>query len=162
MNRIKKTIAILSLVVLTGVSMNVGATNWKMVQEANNSSEITEYVDLDSIQKIDNKSKKAWVKLVRSDNDCEVLLLGFSKDGKVRLLDYVETGDTNMTPSVSTDWTYVTPDSFEEKAYNQVWSLKERNDVKKKSPNRWERKGEDTVDRAANRVINKMLRHIGW
>ena len=149
---------LLGALLLSGVTAD--ATNWKVARSASEVCEVTEYVDMDSIQKENQKTKKAWVKLVRN-SDTEVLLLSFTKDGKVKLLDYVEGGGFGIS-SVSEEWTNIQPDTFAESAYNLVWPVAERQDKKKRTPNRWERKGENTVDRAADRVINKMLRRIGW
>ena len=64
--------------------------------------------------------------------------------------------------TISKEWEYIEPDSPLSYAYDKIWPVKERKVKKTKQPNRWERKGENTVERAADRVINKALNRIGW
>ena len=141
------------------------AANWKMVQQGNNEGtyeeSVTEFVDLDSIQEVDKNTKKVWVRLFFRDDRQEKILMSFTKDGKMKMLD-ATVGEDNLPGDSSgpVEWENVVPDSYWEKAYNEVWKVKDRKETKKKEPNRWERKGEDTVDRVLNRVIDKAIWRI--
>ena len=154
---ITKTTCLLVIAVCLSTA-TIEASNWKIVQKEDPTTGITEYVDTDSIQEIDYSTRKAWIKLTNTDNHEEMLLLAFTKDGKVKRLDYTENQKSTYLPSVADTWENIQPDSLTEKAYNKIWPVKERKI--KKEPNHWERKGEETANRAANRAINKVLRKI--
>ena len=158
----KKLICIgtIFLTLMTGQITN--AANWKQVLKEDPETGMTEYVDTDSIQKIDYDTRKAWIKITTPKEEPQMLLLAFTKDGQVKLLDYVESNKSpENIPPIADTWENIYPDSFVEKAYNVVWPVKERKIKKESNPNRWEQKGEETANRAANRVINKVLNKIG-
>ena len=139
-------------------SVTVGATHWKSVY-TDEYSTLTEYVDTDSIQKQkDGETRNAWLKFTDASGK-GLFLVSVSKDGMVRLL---KAPDTNTMENmvIATDWTYMEPDTPLSYAYDKIWPVKDRK--KSTNPNRWEQKGEHTVDRACDRVINKVLDRIGW
>lgn len=141
-----------------GMAEITEAANWKMIQNQNTDG-VIEYIDKDSIQKINYNTKKAWVKICEENSTEENMLIAFTKDGKAKLLNY-DKNNKKDPPKELNEWIYITPDTCLEVAYNEVWPKKERAEPKAK--NKWERKGENTVERAVDRIINKTIGKIGW
>lgn len=140
--------------------LSVDATNWKCVY-TEESTAFNEFVDVDSIQRTEEQDvRKAWVK-VDDKTGKGLFLVAVSKDGLVQLLNAPKT-NTIKEFTISEEWAYIEPDSPLTYAYDKIWPVKERKIKKNKQPNRWERKGESTAERAADRVINKALNRIGW
>lgn len=152
-----KTIILLAAINI-GVFGSVEAANWEIIQNKNNEN-IIEYIDKDSIQKINYNTKKAWIKIYQEGNTEENLLIAFTKDGKAKLIDYDKNNKVNP-PEELKEWTNIFPDTYLEVAYNKVWTKKER--IEPKPKNKWERKGEYTVERAVDRILNKTIGRIGW
>lgn len=152
-----KCVAMACTLLLMGC-VSASATNWKSVYK-DEYTELAEYVDTDSVQKhTNNDTRNAWLKFTDPSGK-GLFLVSVTKDGMVKLL---KAPDTNTIENmvIPADWAYIEPDTPLSYAYDKIWPVKERK--KSANPNQWERKGEHTVNRACDRVINKVLDRIGW
>ena len=150
----------LACALLVFSSVTAEATNWKCIHTDEDTS-LSTYIDVDSIQKAKGvDERKAWVKFDDTTGK-GLFLISVTKDGMVQLVKAPKT-NTIKDMTISKEWEYIEPDSPLSYAYDKIWPVKERKVKKTKQPNRWERKGENTVERAADRVINKALNRIGW
>ena len=142
-------------------SVPVFATNWESVfKDADTGLET--FVDTDSIQKYtEHDTRKAWLKFTDKSGK-GLFLVAVSKDGQLCLLERPKSNTIKDVVIMADDFEYIEPDTPLSYAYDKIWPVKERKIKKNKQPNRWERKGEDTVERAADRVINRALNRIGW
>lgn len=137
------------------ISRHSDAANWMMVKQGEEfgtgESAITEFVDIDSIQKTDKTTKKAWIRLFYEGGQEEEFLVLFTKSGMMRMVD-------SNPPHLITneEWQIIEEDSYWEKAYFEIWTEKEREVSKKKKPNNWKDKGKAAAKKAADRVLDQI------
>ena len=133
----KLRVGIVTIVCLSGIciSMHTGAVNWKMVRQGEEfetgDRAITEFVDIDSIQKTDRVTKKALVRLFDERGKETYYMVLFTQNGIMRI-----TGCNPPDSTSNNDWQLIEPGSYWEKAYFEVWSEKERGDPSKKKSNK--------------------------
>lgn len=149
----------LSLVVSLMGMMGTEAVNWKCVYHKEDTA-ITEYVDMDSIQKDDYDTRSVWIRY-EENTKSNTYLVAFRVNGEVKLVSKGTADELEIAP-VPEDWSYAEPDSPLYAVYEKVWPKKERKVKSRHEPNKWERKGEDTVDRAVNHAIDRIMWRWGY
>lgn len=143
---------------ITGM-VSVGAVNWKCVYHKSDTA-ITEYVDMDSVQKDDYDTRTVWIRY-EEDKKSSTYLVAFRVNGEMKLIS-TGTADSLEKAPVPENWAYAEPDSPLYAAYEKVWPKKERKVKSRHEPNKWERKGEDTIDRAVNHAIDRIMWRWGY
>lgn len=143
---------------ITGVTF-AEAVNWKCVYHKSDTV-ITEYVDMDSVQKDDYDTRTVWIRY-EENKKTSTYLVAFKVNGEMKLVSKGTADELEQAP-VPEDWAYAEPDSPLYEAYEKVWPKKERKVKSRHEPNKWERKGEDTVDRAVNHAIDRIMWRWGY
>lgn len=149
--KLKTKLMVLLFFSAVAISMHSDAANWKMVRQGEEfttgEAAVTEFVDIDSIQKTDKTIKKAWIRLFHEDGKNEQFLVLFTQNGLMR---FVESDPPNLVSDF--EWQTIESDSYWEQAYFEVWSEKERQVSTKKKTKGWKEKGKAAVKKATDHL----------
>lgn len=148
----RKRELLLSLAAALILTTSASAANWQALEHGNHAW----FMDMDSIQKMDRNTKQVWLKTKNEKGLNEMILVSVTRDGQVTEL------DTTEDRKLDNEKKHIVPDTPMEDVFHKLWNKKERSKMEKESPNRWEQKGENAADSAANRAIYRVLNKIGW